>query len=159
SGSSEGAGKTVERVNDRVDRILAVVETIPPGRVLTYGDVAALVGSGGPRTVGRTMALYGGTVPWWRVVRAGGYAPAGHEARALAHYRAEGTPLRGLDPPRVDLPRARWAGGAAGPGEVADLRDIPAELAAAIPPDRRHTPPSGTPDGGTTGAPPGAPTR
>ncbi|GAB3128013.1 hypothetical protein GCM10027160_53230 [Streptomyces calidiresistens] len=148
----------MEHVNDRVDRILAIAETIPPGRVLTYGDIAALVGSGGPRTVGRTMALYGGTVPWWRVIRADGRAPAGHEARALAHYRAEGTPLRAVDPPRIDLARARWDPGT-GPGDdgsPAVPGDIPAELAAAIPPDRHHTPPTGT---GTTGIPPGAPTR
>ncbi|MCE7082497.1 MGMT family protein [Streptomyces sp. ST2-7A] len=149
----------MEHVDDRVDRVLAIAETIPPGRVLTYGDIAALVGSGGPRGVGRAMALYGATVPWWRVIRADGRPPAGHEARALAHYRAEGTPLRTLDPPRVDLGRARWTAGGPGAGRAGapgggvpdgvpdppDARDIPPELAAAIPPDRppghHNTPP------------------
>lgn len=101
---------------DYAERVLAVAEEIPPGRVLTYGDVAELVEQGGPRQVGRVMALYGGAVPWWRVVRADGVLLPGHERRALEHYRQEGTPLRGAGPaagdriPRLDLARARWAG-------------------------------------------------
>lgn len=89
------------------EAVLAVVESIPPGRVMTYGDVAAAIGSRAPRAVGHVMAWSEG-VPWWRVIRASGHAPAGHEARALEHYRAEGTPL--AETPsgyRVDLRRAR----------------------------------------------------
>ncbi|MGX1492446.1 alkylated DNA nucleotide flippase Atl1 [Streptomyces tendae] len=52
------------------ERVLEVAELIPPGRVMTYGDVAEWLEEGGPRQVGRVMALYGGAVPWWRVVRA-----------------------------------------------------------------------------------------
>lgn len=89
--------------------VLTLVSTIPPGRVMTYGDVARLVGRGGPRRVGTVLARYGDGVPWWRVLRAGGLPPAGLEAEALAHYRAEGTALlTGADPPRVDLGSARW---------------------------------------------------
>ncbi|KJS58356.1 MGMT family protein [Streptomyces rubellomurinus] len=91
--------------------VLDLTERIPPGRVMTYGDVAEYLGQGGPRQVGRVMALYGGPVPWWRVIRADGRLLPGHEQRALARYRAEGTPLRErTDPPRVDLRRARWDG-------------------------------------------------
>ncbi|RXZ45755.1 MGMT family protein, partial [Agromyces binzhouensis] len=54
-----------------VDAVLAVVSDIPPGTVMTYGDVAATLGSRGARAVGQVMARYGGDVPWWRVVRAG----------------------------------------------------------------------------------------
>ncbi len=82
------------------ERVLEVAELIPPGRVMTYGDVAEWLGEGGPRQVGRVMALYGGAVPWWRVVRADGVLLPGHELRALGHYRAEGTPLRGGGPGR-----------------------------------------------------------
>ncbi|WP_119728999.1 MGMT family protein [Thermomonospora amylolytica] len=89
--------------------VLDVVERIPPGRVMSYGDVAELLGRGGPRQVGRVMALWGGGVPWWRVIRADGSPPPGHEVRALEHYRAEGTPLR-ADGTRVDTGRARWHG-------------------------------------------------
>ena len=49
----------------------------------------------GPRRVGRVMSQYGAATTWWRVVRAGGHPPAGLEDEALAHWRAEGTPLVG----------------------------------------------------------------
>ncbi|MFF3768296.1 MGMT family protein [Streptomyces sp. NPDC001922] len=105
------------------ERVLEVAELIPPGRVMTYGDVAEWLGAGGPRQVGRVMALYGGAVPWWRVVRADGALLPGHEQRALGHYRDEGTPLRAAGSsaagrlPRIDMARARWDGGA---GDGAD---------------------------------------
>jgi alkylated DNA nucleotide flippase Atl1 len=96
--------------DDFVSRVLAVVESIPPGRAMSYGDVAAAVGSRAARGVGRVMAYYGSDVAWWRVVRASGHPAIDHEQRALDHYRAEGTALRwsasGVF--RVDLPAARW---------------------------------------------------
>jgi alkylated DNA nucleotide flippase Atl1 len=89
------------------EQVLDLVDRIPPGRVLAYGDVAALVGGGGPRQVGRVMALWGGGVPWWRVVRASGEPATGHEREALARLRREGAPLR-ADGTRVDLGVGRW---------------------------------------------------
>ncbi|RMI36139.1 cysteine methyltransferase [Streptomyces triticirhizae] len=106
------ANEPPHRLSDHADAVLAVVERIPEGRVLTYGDIAGVVAEGGPRQVGTVLARYGGAVPWWRVVRADGRPAPGHERRALEHYRAEGTPLRpGGDSGtiRVDLRRARWA--------------------------------------------------
>jgi alkylated DNA nucleotide flippase Atl1 len=90
--------------------VLAVVEAIPSGRVMTYGDVAATIGSRAARAVGQTMAYYGSDVPWWRVIRASGHPAIGHEARALEHFRAEGTPVKGSASGsfRVDLAVARW---------------------------------------------------
>ena len=102
------------------ERVLDTVELIPAGRVMTYGDVAEWLGEGGPRQVGRVMALYGGAVPWWRVVRSDGRPLPGHELAALGEYRTEGTPLRESGPaaeghiPRVDMRRARWDGHAPG---------------------------------------------
>ena len=60
---------------------------------MAYGDVAAALGSRAARGVGQVMAYYGSDAPWWRVVRASGHPPIGHESRALEYYRAEGTPL------------------------------------------------------------------
>ena len=79
--------------DDFASRVLEVVASIPPGKVMAYGDVAAAIGSRAPRAVGKVMAHYGSDVPWWRVVRASGHPPLCHEQRALEHYRAEGTPL------------------------------------------------------------------
>jgi methylated-DNA-protein-cysteine methyltransferase related protein len=56
--------------------------------------------------VGRVMSTYGGSVPWWRVVRADGSLPPSHDEEARAHYLEEGTPFRA--PGRVDMPRAAW---------------------------------------------------
>lgn len=92
--------------------VLDIVDSIPAGRVMTYGDVAAVLGSRAARVVGQTMAQFGADAPWWRVIRAGGHPPVGHEQRALEHYRAEQTPLTpgtAADAGyRVDLSRARW---------------------------------------------------
>ncbi|MEV5881660.1 MGMT family protein [Streptomyces sp. NPDC052020] len=109
---------------DYAERVLEVTELIPPGRVMTYGDVAEWLGEGGPRQVGRVMALYGGAVPWWRVVRADGVLLPGHELEALDRYRVEGTPLKEAGGaaqgplPRLDLRRARWDGAAGAEGHT-----------------------------------------
>ncbi|MEU3412379.1 MGMT family protein [Streptomyces sp. NPDC006658] len=106
-----------DELPEYAERVLEVAERIPPGRVMTYGDVAEWLEEGGPRQVGRVMALYGGAVAWWRVVRSDGVLLPGHELRALAHYRAEGTPLKQAGRaaqghlPRLDMRRARWDGG------------------------------------------------
>jgi alkylated DNA nucleotide flippase Atl1 len=96
---------------DFVSRVLAVVEEIPSGKAMSYGDVAAAIGSRAARGVGQVMAYYGSDVPWWRVVRASGHPALNHESRALEYYRAESTPLRwsasGMF--RVDLAAARWS--------------------------------------------------
>lgn len=118
-------GSAPPELPDYAERVLDVTERIPPGRVMTYGDIAEWLGEGGPRQVGRVMALYGGAVPWWRVVRADGTLLPGEELRALDRYREEGTPLReaarsagGGTPrtPRLDMRRARGAP-AAGPAD------------------------------------------
>lgn len=95
--------------HDFAEAVLDVVSAIPPGRVMTYGDVAATLGSRAARAVGNVMALSGSDVPWWRVVRASGHAAAGHEERALERFRAEGTPLvETAAGCRVDLRAARY---------------------------------------------------
>ncbi|MEO7006394.1 MAG: MGMT family protein [Terrimesophilobacter sp.] len=78
---------------DFASRVLAVVESIPPSKVMSYGDIAAAIGSRAPRAVGQVMAYYGSDVPWWRVIRANGNPPLCHDAEALPHYEHEGTPL------------------------------------------------------------------
>ena len=93
-----------------VDAVLGIAAMVPTGQVLTYGDVAELLGAGGPRQVGRVMSLYGSEVAWWRIVRADGTLPDGLAERALPHYEEERTPLSalGLSSYRVVMRRARW---------------------------------------------------
>jgi alkylated DNA nucleotide flippase Atl1 len=99
-----------DQLTDFADRVLDVVDAIPPGQVMSYGDIAEYLGQGGPRQVGRVMSLWGGGVAWWRVIHADGSFLPGHEREALARYREEGTPLRGTGPGgglRVDMRKAR----------------------------------------------------
>lgn len=90
------------------EQVLEVVRRIPPGTVMSYGDVAEFLGAGGPRQVGSAMSRIDGAA-WWRVVHANGSAPPHKEAECRARWRAEGTPLR-ADGIRVDMRRARWDG-------------------------------------------------
>lgn len=105
----EHGPETDAALPDFAEAVLDVVASIPPGHVMTYGDVAEFLGRGGPRAVGTVMARFGSDVPWWRVLRAGGAPPRSLEARAVQHYRAEGTPLR-RGGTQVDLGLARWDG-------------------------------------------------
>ncbi|MBF4461673.1 MULTISPECIES: MGMT family protein [unclassified Rathayibacter] len=95
--------------DDFVSAVLAVVADIPPGHVMAYGEIAAVLGTRAARAVGTVLARYGSDLAWWRVVRSGGAPALGHEQRARAHYDAEGTPL--VETPggyRVDVRAARW---------------------------------------------------
>jgi alkylated DNA nucleotide flippase Atl1 len=85
--------------------VLSVVEQIPPGQVATYGDIAELVGRGGPRQVGNVMAQFGGGVPWWRVVCADGRPARPLTEHGLKLLKADKTPIKG---DRVDMARARF---------------------------------------------------
>jgi alkylated DNA nucleotide flippase Atl1 len=116
--SDPSQSSTVDRstgsppLDDFASRVLDVVDSIPAGRVMSYGDIAEYLGAGlGPRQVGRVMSVYGGAVAWWRVIHSDGTPAPGHDSKALRHYLAEGTPLRSARPPvRVDMRRARWPG-------------------------------------------------
>ena len=88
-------------------RILSCVESIPAGRVMTYGDVAEFCGSHAPRLVGRVLALDGGTVPWHRVLRADGKCAPHLYAEQRQRLLSEGVLFRG---DRVDLHAYRWDG-------------------------------------------------
>jgi methylated-DNA-protein-cysteine methyltransferase-like protein len=72
-----------------VERVLRAVEQVPRGRVVSYGDVAALVGIG-PRQVGSIMKAYGGNVAWWRVTDAAGDLPEPLRERARQQWAREG---------------------------------------------------------------------
>ena len=67
--------------NDRLyrERVYAIVRDIPPGKVMTYGQIAMILGEGyTARTVGYVM---GGadseSVPWQRVINSQGKCSTG----------------------------------------------------------------------------------
>lgn len=89
------------------ERILECVESIPPGRVLSYGDVAEFAGTRSARVVGRVLAMDGGSVAWHRVVHADGGLTPRLSSEQRQRLLAEGVSFRGA---RVDLGRCRWDG-------------------------------------------------
>ena len=109
SGGDGGPPASDGVIDDYSAQVLDVIDAIPPGHVMSYGDIAEYLGQGGPRQVGRVLSRYGGAAPWWRVIHADGTPPPGSEAAALRHYLAERTPLRSVaSPVRVDMRQARW---------------------------------------------------
>jgi alkylated DNA nucleotide flippase Atl1 len=112
------------------EAVLGIVDQIPSGMVLAYGDVAEMLGSGGPRQVGSVMSRYGSSVTWWRVIGASGEVSPALREGALAHWREEGTALvRGpLAGRRVDMRLARWDGeGVAGDRQDRGVGGVTAE--------------------------------
>lgn len=71
------------------DDVERLVEAVPAGRVVSYGDVSAVLGRGTARTVGQVMARSQG-LPWWRAVRADGTLPTGLTPEAVAAWAEEG---------------------------------------------------------------------
>jgi methylated-DNA-protein-cysteine methyltransferase-like protein len=76
--------------DDDVERVRALVATIPSGRVSTYGDIASAAKLSSPRVVGWIMRTDSADLPWHRVIRSNG-RPARHlTSRQLELLRAEG---------------------------------------------------------------------
>lgn len=104
------------------ERVKALVCLIPPGRVVTYGQVAAWLGEPrAARTVGWALhsispAEAAGIVPWHRVIGRAGPDHGWVSTSCLTHtavmQRAlledEGVEFDGRE--RVDLRRFGWAG-------------------------------------------------
>lgn len=88
-----------------MEQVRAVVASIPPGSVLSYGDVAELAGLRSARLVGRVLAEDGADLPWHRVLRADGTVADHLRHRQLELLRAEGVLADGA---RVDMRRHRW---------------------------------------------------
>jgi methylated-DNA-protein-cysteine methyltransferase-like protein len=92
--------------------VWSLVRGVPAGRVVTYGQVAALLGQpGAARAVGQAMRACPDGVPWHRVVNGrGGISPRGDGAGVVSqHLLLEGEGVR-FRRGRVDLERFRWTG-------------------------------------------------
>jgi alkylated DNA nucleotide flippase Atl1 len=97
----------VPEPGEYAELVLTAVAAIPPGKVMTYGDVAEYAGIRSARTVGRVLAGDGGTVPWHRVLRADGSLAEHLYTEQRQRLLAEGVRFRG---DRVDLGAFRWDG-------------------------------------------------
>jgi len=67
-------------VNDQLyrERVYAIVRQIPRGMVMTYGQIAIILGEGyTARTVGYVMHGAGEDVPWQRVINSQGKCSTG----------------------------------------------------------------------------------
>jgi len=84
----DGHGARPESPLDFAAFVHVIVSDIPEGRVMTYGDVAAELGSLGARAVGRILATSDGSGPWWRVIGSDGRSPTAHrEAETAKAHR------------------------------------------------------------------------
>jgi methylated-DNA-protein-cysteine methyltransferase-like protein len=73
------------------EAVVAVLSSLGPGDVVTYGEVAAEAGyPGRARAVGRILATSALDLPWWRVVTSTGRLVPGHEVEHARRLRAEG---------------------------------------------------------------------
>jgi methylated-DNA-protein-cysteine methyltransferase-like protein len=95
------------------DAVYTLVRDIPPGRVMTYGQIATILGAPrAARAVGYALRALGpGTdVPWQRVINSkGGISARGDVERPTLQYELleeEGVPF-GADG-TCDLARHRW---------------------------------------------------
>lgn len=95
-------------------RIYSVARQIPPGRVATYGQLAAIVGRCTPRVVGYAMAAVPPEegVPWHRVINSKGEISFAPDTERYLVQRdmleAEGVEFDERD--RTDLRRFGWPG-------------------------------------------------
>jgi len=108
-------------MQDSHARVYAAIAAIPPGRVASYGAIAARAGlPGRARLVGKLLgeAPDGMELPWYRVLRSSGHiamAPGSRGFREQSRrLRAEGVEVKngrvalsafGLD---ADVDRALW---------------------------------------------------
>ena len=76
--------------------MIAVLQSLGPGDVVTYGEVAVEAGfPGAARAVGRLLATTDADVPWWRVVTSTGRLVPGNEETHAERLRAEGVTVVG----------------------------------------------------------------
>ena len=96
--------------------VYRLVRRVPRGRVVTYGQVAAILGQPrGARAVGMALGALGSpevdSVPWHRVINAAGRCS--HRDGFWAGIQQEMLEAEGVEFDRrghVDLARVRWRG-------------------------------------------------
>jgi methylated-DNA-protein-cysteine methyltransferase-like protein len=106
------ASRAEQETSGYRERVFAIVRRIPTGRVMTYGQIAELLGEGyTARTVGYVMhAADEETVPWQRVINSQGACSTGRVIlppdKQQRMLEAEGIEFNARA--RCDLGRYRW---------------------------------------------------
>jgi methylated-DNA-protein-cysteine methyltransferase-like protein len=104
-----------ELVNDQKyrRRVYEIVNAIPVGRVMTYGQIAEILGAGyTPRTVGFVMhAAETANVPWQRVINSQGACSTGRMTVPinLQQQILESEGVKFNEKGRCDLKVYRWS--------------------------------------------------
>lgn len=104
-----------ELVNDKKYRrkVYEIVKEIPVGRVMTYGQIAEILGAGyTPRTVGFVMhAAETENVPWQRVINSQGACSTGKMTVPVNLQQSilESEGVKFNDKGRCDLNAYRWS--------------------------------------------------
>ena len=92
------------------ERVEALVAQIPPGRVMTYGQLAALCGNARAARIVGGIAHFGDpALPWHRVVNKQGGLASGYPGGRAGHKQvleAEGFEVS--DDYRVDIDNLLW---------------------------------------------------
>ena len=92
-------------MEDYFDAVHQLAALVPPGCVLSYGDVAELLDAGGARQAGKAMSQAPQGTPWWRIVRADGTLHPALAARAAEAWQAE--QLAGPTG-KISMAKKRW---------------------------------------------------
>lgn len=107
--------ETDEDIQTLYAPVYDVVRAIPPGKVMTYGQVADATNgmSVTARQVGTAMRYVPDGVPWQRVVGVGGNLPIAKRSpeakqRQKALLLQEGAVFLDRAPDRVDMTRSQW---------------------------------------------------
>src|SRR5580700_8840666 len=92
------------------ERVEMIVRLIPKGRVMTYGQLAALCGSTNAARIVGGIAHFGDpTLPWQRVVNKSGGLASGYPGGRLGHkiaLESEGVSVN--NDYRVDIKSLLW---------------------------------------------------
>ena len=112
------------------ERVFEIVRRIPAGHVMTYGQIAEILGEGyTARTVGFVMNKAGESVPWHRVINAQGACSTGRVLLPMNKQQrmleAEGVEFNARE--RCDLGRYRWTPEEARAGEGGQANESDAQ--------------------------------
>lgn len=93
------------------EQVYEIVRQIPKGRVMTYGQIAEILGEGyTARTVGYAMHSSPDGVPWQRVINSQGKCSTGRMTMPvnLQQSMLESEGIKFSDSGQCDLERYRW---------------------------------------------------